>query len=291
MINYTRIILISMMVSNMFSQENLLDKLRETSEEKVKTIGSTFKGFKIVNFETPKLVAKKHLNFVVAHRFGTIKNGFEDLFGLDVANTRLSFTYGLTDKINISFARSRFGNPYSFGLKYNIKNQENNGFPFTIAGTNQLGINDQLSKDILPGLEFENRLTSNHQLIIARKFNSNLSLELVPTLLHDGLVKEDNQDNLQYALGFGGRYLFTKRMGVVVDYAAHLNRANGSIFNNPLSIGLEIETGGHVFQLSFSNANGMYENNFINNATGDWTKGDIFFGFSINRIFKLGSKK
>ncbi len=273
------------------AQNSLFDELeKDLVLSESKKVTAIFKSYKVLNLDTPKLVSKKHLNFVVAHRFETIKNGFEDLFGLDTANTRLSFTYGLTDAINVSFARSRFGNPYSFGVKYNIAHQQKNGFPVTIAGLNQLGINDELSRSSLPRLSFENRLTSNHQLIIARKFNSKLSLELVPTVLHDGLVIEDNQDNWQGALGFGGRYLFTKRMGLVVDYVAHLNRASNSTFNNPLSIGLEIETGGHVFQLSFSNANGLYENNFINGATGDWLDGDIFFGFSINRIFNFNKK-
>lgn len=285
MLRIPGLLVVFLVTISISAQDNLLKELENKNNVTNNSISSTFKSFKIVNLETPKLVAKKQLNFVVAHRFGTIKNGFEDLFGLDLANTRLSFTYGLTEKINVSFARSRFGNPYSFGVKYNLATQKKDGFPFTIAGLNQLGINDQLSKTTLPGLGFKNRLTSTHQLIIASKINNKLSLEFVPTFLHDGLVVEQKQDNAQYALGFGGRYLFTKRMGIVVDYAAHLNRANQSNFNNPLSIGLEIETGGHVFQLSFSNAQGMYENSFINRADGDWLKGDIFFGFSINRIF------
>ncbi|SHH38758.1 DUF5777 family beta-barrel protein [Wenyingzhuangia marina] len=276
---------------SIFSQSNLLDMIDDDTDEASTEVSSTFKSYKLVNFETPKLVPKNHLNFIVAHRFGSVKNGIEDLFGLDIASTRLQFVYGLSDKINLSFSRSKFRRTYDFGAKYHIINQKKNGFPFTIAGHHLLGIDTSLDENLLPGIRFANRLRSTHQLIMASKINDKLSVEFVPTILHDGLVELEEQDNLQYALGFGGRYLFTKRMGIVVDYGLHLNRASTSPYKNVFSIGYEIETGGHVFQLHFSNAQGMYENAFITQAAGDWSKRDFFFGFNINRIFNLKSKK
>ena len=276
---------------SLFSQSNLLDMIDDDTDEASTEVSSTFKSYKLVNFETPKLVPKNHLNFIVAHRFGSVKNGIEDLFGLDIASTRLQFVYGLSDKINLSFSRSKFRRTYDFGAKYHIINQKKNGFPFTIAGHHLLGIDTSLDENLLPGIRFANRLRSTHQLIMASKINDKLSVEFVPTILHDGLVQLEEQDNLQYALGFGGRYLFTKRMGIVVDYGLHLNRASTSPYKNVFSIGYEIETGGHVFQLHFSNAQGMYENAFITQAAGDWSKRDFFFGFNINRIFNLKSKK
>ena len=276
---------------SLFSQSNLLDMIDDDTDEASIEVSSTFKSYKLVNFETPKLVPKNHLNFIVAHRFGSVKNGIEDLFGLDIASTRLQFVYGLSDKINLSFSRSKFRRTYDFGAKYHIINQKKNGFPFTIAGHHLLGIDTSLDENLLPGIKFANRLRSTHQLIMASKINDKLSVEFVPTILHDGLVELEEQDNLQYALGFGGRYLFTKRMGIVVDYGLHLNRASTSPYKNVFSIGYEIETGGHVFQLHFSNAQGMYENAFITQAAGDWSKRDFFFGFNINRIFNLKSKK
>lgn len=274
-----------------FSQNSLLNKLHEKNNHKKSEVSSIFKSYKLVNFETTKLVSKGDLNFIVAHRFGTIKNGIEDLFGLDQASTRLQFVYGLTDGINLSFSRSKFGQTYDFGTKYKIINQSKNGSRVSIAGHHLLAINTQLDDTFLPGLEFENRLHSAHQLLIASKINNRLSVELIPTISHDGLVKDSNQENWQYALGFGGRYLITKRMGIIADYGWHLNRSSTSLFNNPLSVGIEIETGGHVFQLHFSNAQGMFENAYLNQASGDWSEGDIFFGFNINRNFNLGSKK
>ncbi|MGY5352370.1 DUF5777 family beta-barrel protein [Wenyingzhuangia sp. IMCC45533] len=286
-------ILFLLFLSHTQAQNSLLNELEKESDKERTTVTSTFKSYKLVNFETPKLVPKNHLNFIVAHRFGTIENGIEDLFGLDFASTRLQFVYGLTDKINISFSRSRFERTYDFGLKYHLISQKKNGFPLTVAGYHIGAINTLLDKELdgLPGLKFENRLRSAHQIIMASKINEKLSLELIPTVLHDGLVDNDAQENLQYALGFGGRYLLTKRMGIIVDYGLHLNRASNSIYNNVFSLGWEIETGGHVFQLHFSNAQGMFENAFINQATGDWSKGDIFFGFNINRTFNFSKKR
>ncbi len=278
-------------ISTTGNAQNLLDSLEEQNKKEPVKVTSTFKSYKLINFETPKLVPKKHLNFIVAHRFGLVSNGVEDLFGLDFANTRLRFVYGLFDKINISFSRSKLAKPIDVTLKYVLANQLKNGFPFTIAANHVLGIDASLKKEIFPKLKFSNRLRSTHQLLVAHKVNESLSLEFIPTIFHDGLVQQQTQDNLQYALGFGGRYLFTKRMGFVVDYGLHLNRAKESPFNNALAVGLEIETGGHVFQLHFSNAQGMFENAFLADATGDWTKGEVFFGFNINRVFDLGKKK
>ncbi len=275
--------------SSLFSQDDLLASLKTKNTKS--TVSSTFKSFKLINFETTKLVPKKHLDFVIAHRFGSIQNGFDDLFGLDFASTRIQFIYGITDHLNVSFSRSRFENTYDFATKYRIKTQQTNGFPFTINGYHLLAINTQLDKDEFSGFSFDNRLGYTSQLIVAHKFSPKASFQISPTLLYEGLTFTEDEDNLQYALGFGGRLLFTKRLALIADYGLHLNRASSSPFNNPLSLGVEIETGGHVFQLTFSNAQGLFENAFINRATGSWKDLDIFFGFNLNRTFDLKKRK
>ena len=272
-----------------FSQDDLLKSLQSNSGKSA--VSSTFKSFKLINFETTKLVPKKHLDFVVAHRFGSIENGFDDLFGLDFASTRIQFLYGITDNFNVSFSRSGFETTYDFATKYRIVSQQNGGLPFTINGYHLLAINTQLDKDNFSDFSFANRLGYTSQLIIAHKFSSKASFQISPTLLYEGLTFTEDEDNLQYAIGFGGRVLFTKRLAFIADYGLHLNRASSSPFNNPLAIGLEIETGGHVFQLTFSNAQGLFENAFINRAEGSWEDLDIFFGFNLNRTFGLKKRK
>ncbi|SNR93309.1 DUF5777 family beta-barrel protein [Flavobacterium sp. ov086] len=264
-----------------YSQDDLLSGVEAPiTKEKV---ASAFKALKIVNLESTKLAAKGDLYFVVAHRFGSIKDGFEGFYGLDNANTQIKFIYGLTPGINISAARSEFA--YDFATKYMLLPQIKGGFPVTIAGFNSLSINNTLKESLYPKLEFKNRLTYVAQLLISRKFSEKLSLEIVPSFFHENFVLDPEQSNSQYAIGFGGRYKFAKRWSLNMDYAAHLNRASNSIYKNPLSIGFDLETGGHVFQMHFTSSQAIDEAGYLGRTTGDWTKGDIFFGFNLARVF------
>ncbi len=268
----------------LFSQDDLLDEL-DTDVTPYNYVDAAFKGLKIVNFESTKMVAEKEFYFVVSHRFGSIKYGIDTFFGLDQAVTRLHFIYGVSDGFTVGVSRSSFQKTYDASIKYRLLRQEKEGFPVTIVGYNLLTINSALSKDLLPNLEFVNRLSYSHQLLISRKFNKNFSLELIPTYFHQNFVQEDNQNNSQFAIGIGGRHKLTSRWSLNVDYGLHLNRASGSPFKNPLSIGFDLETGGHVFQLHFTNAQPMFESGFLGESTGDWTDGDIYFGFNLSRVF------
>ena len=267
---------------SVLAQDDLLNEIDTVSTEKSK-VESVFKGLKIVNLESTKLAAKGDLYFIVAHRFGSIKDGFEGFYGLDNANTQIKFVYGLTNWFTVSGARSELA--YDFSGKFLIKNQERGGFPVAIAGFGSLAINNTLKESLYPKMTFENRLIYVSQILISRKFSQNLSLEVVPTFFHENFVLDDNQENSQLALGLGGRYKFAKRWSLNIDYAAHLNRASNSVYKNPLSVGVDIETGGHVFQMHFSNSQGIHEAGFLGNTTGDWTKGDVFFGFNLLRVF------
>ena len=267
---------------SVLAQDDLLNEIDTVSTEKSK-VESAFKGLKIVNLESTKLAAKGDLYFIVAHRFGSIKDGFEGFYGLDNANTQIKFVYGLTNWFTVSGARSELA--YDFSGKFLIKNQERGGFPVAIAGFGSLAINNTLKESLYPNMTFENRLIYVSQILISRKFSQNLSLEVVPTFFHENFVLDDNQENSQLALGLGGRYKFAKRWSLNIDYAAHLNRASNSVYKNPLSVGVDIETGGHVFQMHFSNSQGIHEAGFLGNTTGDWTKGDVFFGFNLLRVF------
>ena len=266
------------------AQDDLLNEIDTDSFQNQYSF-ATFKGLKIVNFESTKLVAKKEFTLVIAHRFGSIENGFDTFFGLDDAVTRINFIYGLSDGFNISISRSSYQKIYESAIKYRITRQQNNSFPFTIVGYNSILINTALEKDNLPKLEFKHRLGYTVQLLVARKVNDNLSLELAPTFFHDNFVIDDNQDNSQFALGFGGRYKLGKRWSLNADYGWHLNRAKNSVFKNPLSIGLDLETGGHVFQMHFTNAQPMNTNGFLGQATGNCSDGNIYFGFNLSRVF------
>jgi hypothetical protein len=280
---YIIIALLSCLVSAAQSDDLLSEIDTDSIEDNYAT--AAFKGLKVVNFESTKLVAKKELTLIVAHRFGSIENGFDSFFGLDDAVTRINFVYGITDAINVGVSRSSFQKIYEASAKYRLMRQKENGFPFTIVGYNSILINTALEETNLPQLEFSDRIGYTAQLLISRKVNSNLSLEIAPTFFHDNFVFFDEQHNSQYAIGIGGRHKLSKRWSINVDYGWHLNRADNSPFKNPLSIGFDLETGGHVFQMHFTNAQAMNTNGFLGQATGDWSDGNIYFGFNLSRVF------
>jgi hypothetical protein len=276
-----KILLILLFPLLTFAQEDLLAGVDSVGTDQ--KVESAFKALKIVNIESTKLAAKGDLYFVVAHRFGSVKDGFEGFYGLDNANTQLKFLYGFKEWLTIGAARNELA--YDFSVKYRLQNQMKDGFPFSIVGFNSFAINNTLKESNYPKLSFENRLIYVTQLLVSRKFSEKLSLELAPTFFHENFVDNDAQDNSQYAIGMGGRYKLGKRWSVNVDYAAHLNRATNSIYKNPLSIGVDLETGGHVFQMHFTSSQGIHEAGYLGQTTGDWSKGDVFFGFNLARVF------
>jgi hypothetical protein len=277
-----KIALLLLLPFTLIAQEDLLKDIDTVTTSKSK-VESAFKALKIVNLESTKLAAKGDLYFIVAHRFGSLKDGFEGAYGLDNAVTQLKFVYGLSDWLTVSAGRTELA--YDFSGKFLLKSQEENGFPLAIAAFSSIGFNNTLKESNYPKMKFENRLIYVSQLLVSRKFNNKLSLQLAPTYLHENFVIDDNQDNSQFLIGMGGRYKFAKRWSVNLDYAAHLNRSSTSPFKNPLSLGVDLETGGHVFQMHLSSSQGIHEAGFLGNTTGDWTKGDIFFGFNLLRVF------
>jgi hypothetical protein len=284
MIKYICVLVLLIIPITVFSQDDLLVEL-ENDVVIDSTVTSAFKGLKIVNFESTKLVANGDFYFVIAHRFGSIKDGIDEFFGLDTSSIRFSLIWGLNDWLNLGFSRSSFNKMYDLTAKYRLIEQKENGFPVTVVGFNSLGINSAIDEDQYSNFEFKQRVTYLMEALISRKVNEKLSLELVPAIFHENFVVNDSQENTQYAIGGGGRYKISKFVTLNLDYAYHLNRASNSSYNNPLSLGVDIETGGHVFQLVFSNAQPMYDTGYLTNAAGDWAKGDIFFGFNLSRVF------
>jgi hypothetical protein len=276
------------------AQDDLLSSL-DTIDTRQKEL-SAFKSLKIINLESTKLASKGDFYFIVAHRFDYFRGGFDDFFGLDNANTQLKFLYGATDWLTIHVARSGFQKTYDIAAKYLIKSQMKSGFPLTIVGFNSIAINSELKKEDYPMLSFTNRLSYVTQLLISRKFSDKFTLQLAPSFFHENtlrdILNENNQpilpnpqQNSQFAMGVGGRYKLTSRWSMNVDYAAHLNRTDMSVYRNPLSIGVDLETGGHVFQMHFTNSRAMHESGFLGQTSGNWKKGEIAFGFNLVRVF------
>jgi hypothetical protein len=280
--NYV-LVLVFCLPSFIVAQDDLLDEIDQNSDNQV--VNAAFKGLKIVNFESTKLAGKDEFTFVVSHRFGSVENGFDDFFGLDNAVTKLNFIYGIAEDFNLGIARSSYEKTYALTAKYRIFSQIDEGFPVSIVGFSSFNINTQLDEITIPGIQFSDRLGYTVQMLVSRKINQDFSLQLMPTYFRDNYIANPEQDNSQFVMGIGGRYKLTTRWSLNMDYGYHLNRASNSVFTNPLSIGFDLETGGHVFQMHFTNAQPMLENGFLGRGNGDWTEGVFFFGFNLSRVF------
>lgn len=263
------------------AQEDLLSQLDSTQVQDTYATAA-FKGLQVITLQSTKMPAKKEFYFVVSHRFGTVKGGISEFFGFDDATTKIGGIYGLTDWLSVSGSRHTLSKVYETSVKYRLARQSDL-FPFEIVGYNTLDINSLLKKDDYPKIEFSDRLTYITQLIVSRKISERLSLELVPSYIHKNLYNPEIENDNQFALGYGGRMKISKRLSVNLEYAYNFNKPD--FYKNPLSVGLDVETGGHIFQLLFTNSQSMTESGYLTSAAGDWGKGDFFFGFNLYRVF------
>ena len=265
------------------AQDDLLDELEDEATPET-FVSPAFKAMKIGNLQSTKVAAKGDFYLYVSHRFGTLEDGLSTFFGFDNANTKIQLVYGFFDGWQFGISRESLRKTYALSTKVKLKNQSDT-FPVNLVGYATANINTQVRKDRYPFLVFEDRLSYTTQLLISRRFSNSFSLELAPSYVRQNLTLEAAQKHDQFALGAGGRLKISKRMSINMDYVYNFSRAHNSAFRNPLTIGVDIETGGHVFQLLFSNAQSTNEPGFISNAEGNWTDGDIFFGFNIVRVF------
>lgn len=279
--------------SDSSSMDDLLQVLNEkppgNNSKKVYT-AATFKTTRIANGHSIEQLGKGVLDFRINHRFGMINGGISEFFGLDNATTRIGFDYGITDALMVGVGRSTFLKEVDGFIKWRLLRQQDQGrMPVTVS---YLG-----SASVLTGAAFvpdgytyyfSNRMAYINQLLVARKFSAALSLQLMPTFIHYNFVQFRDEPNDIFALGFGGRLKMSKRISLTAEYYLLLppdNRRHAT--HNALTLGVDIETGGHVFQLLFSNATGISERTGIGQSTGLWQKGDIHFGFNISRVFTV----
>ncbi|HEY4108849.1 DUF5777 family beta-barrel protein [Puia sp.] len=268
----------------------LLNMLNDSmSTHKGKTyIRGTFKAEHIINAQTVESPANGNLNFVIQHRFGQLNSGAYNFFGLDNATLRLGLDYGITDDLSVGVGRSSYLKTFDGYLKYKLlKQTEGPQMPFTVdlLGT----ITNYTQNDIgKPYLNAKYRTAYSGELLIARKLSSSLSLQVTPTYVHYNLVPTVADKNDVFALGLGGRMKITRRMSINAEYdIVPKNQVVSTTVHNSLSLGWDIETGGHVFQLVFSNSQSMLATQYLTQTTGTWGKGDIYFGFNISRNFNL----
>ncbi len=300
-----------------FAQDDMLKLLDEGGGPKThEKVMATFKESKIINGQTIETAKAKTMAFNISHLFGNIgvmsNGGVHSLYGLDnVSDIRLGFDFGITNNLTLGFGRSKQSEMLDGLVKYRFLTQTtDNHVPISLAFYGDMSYNPQLPAQFYNGVDASAGMAKNDlqrvsymsQLIIARKFGWRLSMELLPTYQHRNFVlaainptNGGAETNDLLSMGGGFRFKLTTRVAIIADYYYTFSkyRTNNTVlpYYNPLAVGLEIETGGHVFHFNFTNASGLIENNYIAKTTDSWLKGGFKFGFNISRPFNLTHKK
>lgn len=288
------------------AQEDLLKVLEEEQiKEGLKTeyASNIFKATRVVNSHSVELPAKQNLQFVIQHRFGKADEGWRNFFGIDDADMRIGLEYGIFDWWSAGCGRSSVGGTFDFysRLKFLRQSKGTKKIPLSMVWYSNMGI---ISKQQSEKVETVHRLSYAHQLLIARKFTRNFSFQLMPAYVHLNLVPDSVDRNDIFSIGFGARYLITRSVSLNVEYFQPLTKrksfatspngeAKGELYTGSLSFSVDIETGGHVFQVTLTNSRGMIEQLYIPNNTGYWWDNEIHLGFNIHRniTFKTGKWK
>jgi len=255
---------------------------------------ATFKASRIINGHSIEQMKKKQLDFRISHRFGTLNSGTYGLFGLDQSVIHFSLEYGLKDWLMVGAGRGSYNKTYDAFAKFRILRQSSGAkwMPVSLSYFTSLELNT-LKFPVRPegaSNYFSSRLSYVHQLLIARKFNDKFSFQLSPTFIHRNLVKSELDQNDIYSMGAGTRYKLSKRLSLNAEYYYTYNpnaKFLDTRYYNSASVGFDLETGGHVFQIMLTNSQGMREGTFIPQTTSDWLDGGIHLGFNISRVFSF----
>ena len=272
-------------------EDDLLSLLGDTEPE-TELVYATFKTSRIINLQSIENTAAGVLDFKIAHRFGVLNGGFYDLFGLDQASMRIGVDYGLTRWLTIGVGRSSFEKTYDGFTKIKLLRQSTGKrrMPLSFSLFAGSAIKTVAFSEPERDNYFSSRMYYTYQGILARKFSEGFSLQLSPTVVHRNLVKTKAEKNDVYALGMGGRLKLSKRTSINAEYIYLAPNQVASDIKNSFSIGFDIETGGHVFQLHFTNSTSMIEKGFVSETVGNWLDGDVHFGFNVSRVFTLKKK-
>jgi hypothetical protein len=294
------IILALLLANNLFAQEDLLKMMEEEAPSKPTPVFATFKSTRLVNLQTNEQMKAKHIDFRIQHRFQPMQidkenvYGLYNMFGIDGAVMRLGLEYGVTDKLMLGLGRSNIGKTYDLMAKYKILQQTRGkkSMPVSVNYFGNVGITTLEFADKTRDNFFTSRLSFVHQLIITRKFNDYVSVAITPTMVHQNLVENKLQSHDIYALGLGASIKISRSARFNFEYIPRLNARNdkkldGTQYYDAFAFGLDIETGGHVFQLHFTNGAGLIEQQFISQNTNKLSLNSLRFGFNLSRVFSL----
>lgn len=269
----------------------MLNMLDSIAPQRIQYTYGTFKSTRVINGHSNERMPEGQLDMRIEHRFGQINQGYYEFFGLDQSNTFLSLEYGIKNWVMVGVNRASLDKTVSGFTKFSILRQSTGQIVMPVSVSFLLETSVVGTKWLYPERNnlFSSRVSYTSQLIVARKFNENFSLQLAPVWIHRNLVPATIDSNDMFALGVASRYKISRRTSINVEYYPVLSPSwdHAVSYRNSLSVGFDIETGGHVFQLMLSNTTGMIEKAFITETTGRWQDGDLHLGFNISRVFSL----
>ncbi len=282
-------------LEKVFCQQQDLLKLVDTDKPTKEHVSNAFKSTRVISGQSMEFLGKGILDFRILHRFGLINEGATNLYGLDEAKMRIGLDYGLGRNLMLGIGRSTLGKELDGFIKLRPiwQSRGPGSFPFSIVIVSGMTLDPTKSppSDTLKFHFYTSRLSFYQGLIIGRKFSDRFSLQLTPEMVHRNLVDSVWQSNNVFALGVGTRFKLSRRIAFVIDYHYIFYGLKSGTYSNPLSVGFDIETGGHVFQLHFSNSQGMNERALIIETTDKWSKAEIRFGFNLSRVFTVSRPK
>jgi hypothetical protein len=273
------------------AQDDLL-RLVGNDKPKKEFVEYSFKSSRVIMSHSLEIIRPGVMDLRILHRFGNINGGAYEFFGLDNATMRLGFDFGLTKNLMFGIGRSTNQKELDGFIKYRVIHQaKNGGLPFSLLLVGGSSLNTLKFTDTARKNYFSSRMAYYGQVIIGSKLSEGFTLQLMPTVVHRNLVLTVDDPNDMFAVGVGSRLKLSRRISLNIDYYYRINSNRNDNTQNPLSVGFDIETGGHVFQLHFTNAVGMNEKVFLTETTNNWAKGDIQFGFNISRSFQIKKRK
>lgn len=272
--------------------QNLEELLEQSIQTDKEMVTATFKASRILNGHSIERMTTGQLDFRISHRFGTINSGAYEFFGLDQAHIHLSLEYGINDWLMVGLGRGTFEKTVDGFTKISLLRQSSGpeSMPVSVSLFSGIYINGLRWSEPERENEFIHRLSYVHQLLIARKFTPGFSLQLTPSYLHQNLVEGIDDPNDIFSIGAGTRLKLSKRISFNAEYYYLFKPDNEALSKDlfhPLSLGFDLDTGGHVFQIVLTNSVGMREHAFLGHTTGRWLDGDIHLGFNVSRVFQL----
>ncbi len=277
-----------LLLSAPLAAQDLMGMLEQDEEEQPEYAVNTFFTTRVINGQSIENPYPGDLIFIISHHFGRLNQGAYELWGLDQATIRLGLEYGVSDRLAVSVGRSSYEKTFDGFIKYKLLRQQSGvrNVPVTLSlfsGAYLKSLKWPEGSDF----EFRHRMSYVQQAMIARQFSRQVSLQLTPAWVHHNLVPTTDDPADYFVLGMGGRWRFSDWAGISLEYFYRFQEPESYDTYNSFAVGVDLDTGGHVFQLHFTNSQPMFESGFLSDTKGDFLDGDIYFGFHITRTFTL----